>query len=106
MTVTRFRCSSCGRRAKRATGDLAIALRLVCAMSHDNDVDYGSRMTESQWARLTAGVEQMRHAGCTLDDAALDEIATGEASEVQMRFGGFRGWSDVTGVLDEVFNGE
>jgi hypothetical protein len=80
-----------------------IADALIEALEDDNGGPFPA--TVRQRRALVAGVHKMLAAGCLFTQEDVDEIATGEAGEVQANYGQVDGFSEVTNALDSIFNG-
>lgn len=77
------------------------AVKLVQLMSDDNSCCLAA--TAHEIRDLSAALDRMALAGCTVTDEALDEMAAGEHTEVEERFSHFDGYAEASHFLNSIF---
>ncbi len=81
----------------------AVALRLVEVMGLDNNVVFES--SDSLLRSLTGAVETMMESGLDFSDETIFDLAAGEASDVQIKYGMFGGFFEADLALNQIFDG-
>lgn len=80
-----------------------VALTLVSAMGADNGVVYSP--SEKLLLELTGAVETMMSSGLSFSSESCDELAAGEAGELEQKYGSYDGYKKLCAALDAIFDG-